>query len=112
MKLIAQPLPDNLGELIIIDSENLDAGNVARFKEMIQPHLAAPKLLILDLSRLDFVDSSGMGAMLSCLRTLQGRDGRLKLVGMGRRVQALFELLRMHRIFPIHATCADALASL
>jgi anti-sigma B factor antagonist len=57
-----------------------------------------------DLSHLRFVDSSGLGAMLSCLRQLNATGGDLKLCGMSKAVRAVFELVRMHRIFDIYDT--------
>jgi len=64
---------------------------------------------VLDLSRLRFVDSSGLGALLSCLRQLTGRGGDLRLSGMSKPVRALFELVRMHRIFDIYPTKEEAI---
>jgi anti-sigma B factor antagonist len=88
--------------------EELDAGNVAEFKRDIAPLLEAHANLALDLSRLRFVDSSGLGAFISCLRKLNAKGGDLKLCGMTKQVRAVFELVRMHRVFDILATKEDA----
>lgn len=93
----------------IIPVDELDAGNASEFKRDIAPVLQANTRLILDLSRLRFVDSSGLGAMLSCLRQLSARKGDLKLCGMSKQVRALFELVRMHRIFDIYGSREEAL---
>ncbi len=88
--------------------DELDASNAAEFKRDIAPVLQANSKLVLDLSRLRFVDSSGLGAMLSCLRQLSAKSGDLKLCGMSKQVRALFELVRMHRIFDIYGTKEEA----
>jgi anti-sigma B factor antagonist len=88
--------------------EELDAGNAAEFKRDIAPLLEAHANLVLDLSRLLFVDSSGLGAFISCLRNLNAKGGDLKLCGMSRPVRAVFELVRMHRVFDILATREEA----
>jgi anti-sigma B factor antagonist len=88
--------------------EELDAGNAAEFKRDIAPLLDAHAKLVLDLSRLRFVDSSGLGAFISCLRKLNAKGGDLKLAGMSKPVRAVFELVRMHRVFDILATREDA----
>jgi anti-sigma B factor antagonist len=88
--------------------EELDASNSGEFKRDIAPILESHAKLVLDLSRLRFVDSSGLGAMLSCLRQLSAKGGDLKLSGMSRQVRALFELVRMHRIFDIYSTREEA----
>jgi anti-sigma B factor antagonist len=64
---------------------------------------------VIDLSRLRFVDSSGLGAFISCLRKLNAKGGDLKLCGMSKQVRAVFELVRMHRIFDIFGTREEAL---
>ena len=88
--------------------EELDASNVAEFKRDMAPLLHAQRELVLDLSRLRFVDSSGMGAILSCLRQLTAKGGDLKLCGMSRQVRTVFELVRMHRILDIYGTAEEA----
>jgi anti-sigma B factor antagonist len=88
--------------------DELDASNAGEFKRDIAPVLQANTKLVLDLSRLRFVDSSGLGAMLSCLRQLTAKSGDLKLCGMSKQVRALFELVRMHRIFDIYGTKEEA----
>ena len=88
---------------------NLDAGNVKEFRAAIGAIADTHTTLVLDMSRLTFVDSSGLGALLSCLRTMKGKNGQLLLVGMTKPVRALFELVRMHRIFSIYNSLSDAL---
>ncbi len=93
----------------VLPMEELDASNAGEFKSAIAPALEIYAELVLDLSRLRFVDSSGLGAILSCLRQLSAKGGDLKLCGMTKQVRAVFELVRMHRIFNIYATQAEAL---
>ena len=112
MKLDIQPLNQVPGILIRIASDNLDAGNSNEFKQQIFPHLETNPNVFIDLGALNFVDSSGLGALLSCLRTMNNKENQLKLVGLTKPVRALFELVRMHRIFSIYNTVDEALASL
>ena len=92
----------------VVPVDELDASNAGEFKRDIAPVLQANTKVVLDLSRLRFVDSSGLGAMLSCLRQLSAKSGDLKLCGMSKQVRALFELVRMHRIFDIYGTKEEA----
>ncbi|HTA40997.1 MAG TPA: STAS domain-containing protein [Bryobacteraceae bacterium] len=104
---------DKLGDVNVaaIPVDELDASNAGEFKRDIAPVLQSGAKLVLDLSRLSFVDSSGLGAMLSCLRQLTARSGDLKLCGMSKQVRALFELVRMHRIFDIYGTREEAVGA-
>ncbi len=98
--------------IIAIRSGNLDARNAREFRESLLPMIEDMKVVILDMSQLDFVDSSGLGALLTCLRTMNNKEGELKLCALTKPVLALFELVRMHRLFSIYNTREEALASL
>jgi anti-sigma B factor antagonist len=89
--------------------EELDASNTAEFKDRMAPVLAEHDKVLLDLGQVHFIDSSGLGAMLSCLRQLGARGGDLKLCGLGKAVRSAFELVRLHRVLDIHETRAAAI---
>lgn len=82
------------------------------FKEQIAPLLGDNDVVLIDMGKLGFVDSSGLGALLSCLRTMNNKNGQLKLFALAKPVQALFELVRMHRIFSIYNNRDEAIAVL
>jgi anti-sigma B factor antagonist len=88
--------------------EELDASNAGEFKRDMASVLEANDKVVLDLSRVRFVDSSGLGAFISCLRKLNAKGGDLKLSGMSIAVRGVFELVRMHRVFDILPTRDDA----
>ena len=94
--------------VVQIPVDELDASNAAELKRDIAPVLDTNTRLVIDLSRLRFIDSSGLGAMLSCLRQLSAKNGDLKLCCMTQQVRAAFELVRMHRIFDIFSTREEA----
>jgi len=101
---------DTVGDVTVavVPMEELDASNSAEFKRDAAPLLESTLKLVFDLSRLRFVDSSGLGAFISCLRKLNAKGGDVKLCGMSKQVRAVFELVRMHRIFDIYATREEA----
>ena len=106
MDIVVNQLNDVAVATILV--EELDAGNVGDFRRDIAPVLEAHQRLVLDLSRLRFVDSSGLGAFISCLRKLNAAGGDLKLSAMSKPVRAVFELVRMHRVFDIFDTPEEA----
>jgi|ERR1700730_1183089 anti-sigma B factor antagonist len=101
---------DKIGNVAVavIPVDELDASNAGDLKRDIAPILEANTRLVIDLSHLRFVDSSGLGAMLSCLRQVTAKGGNLKLCGMSKQVRTTFELVRMHRIFDIFPTREEA----
>jgi anti-sigma B factor antagonist len=101
---------DKIGGIAIatVAADELDASNAGEFKRDIAPVLQANTRLVLDLSQLRFVDSSGLGAVVFCLHQFSSKSGDLKLCGMSKRVRGLFELVRLHRIFDIYGTKEEA----
>jgi anti-sigma B factor antagonist len=101
---------DTTGDVAVVrvPVEELDASNVGDFKRDMAPVLEAHTKLVFDLHRLHFTDSSGLGAFLSCLRHVNARGGDVKLCGMSPQVRAVFELVRLHRIFDIYSTPEEA----
>lgn len=102
MELMCEPIGDVM--VVVLAGAQLDASTAEEFKRDIMPVLEAHTQVVFDLSRLAFVDSSGLGAFLSCLRHVQAQGGDLKLCSLSQPVRALFELVRMHRIFHIFDT--------
>jgi anti-sigma B factor antagonist len=94
--------------VVLLPGQDLDAANTADFKSSIAPVLKAHSKVVFDLSQLRFIDSSGLGAFLSCLRQLSTAGGELKLCGMSSQVYQTFELVRMHRVFDIYTTRSEA----
>ena len=67
--------------------------------------------LVVDLQAVRFVDSSGLGALVSGFKNASSRNGNLKLSGLQLQVKSMFELTRLHRVFEIYADSAEALSS-
>ncbi len=97
--------------IIKICANMLDISKVSQFKETTLPLLKNQKKVIFDLGELPFVDSSGCGAILSCIRQVSAEDGELKICNTNKRVRTLFELIRMHKIVDIHNTRQEAMDS-
>lgn len=98
-------------KVVLIEAETLDANNSKSFKTAMSAFVTKGARVVLDLSRLKFVDSSGLGAMLSSLRQLNAASGDLRLCGMSKQIRALFELVRMHRVFEIYDSRDNAVRS-
>lgn len=58
--------------------------------------------LLVDMSQVDFIDSSGLGALVSALKRI-GRDGELKVRALTPPVKSMFELTRLDRVITIAA---------
>lgn len=74
-----------------------------------EPDLAADAAVLLDLSEVEFLDSSGLGAVVAA-RKLLGKGHQLALAGLQPAVEKVLRLTHMDRVFPIYAD-ADAFLS-
>ena len=68
--------------------------------------------VIVDLNQVPFIDSSGLAALVSGLKTLGGEAANLKLAAPQSQARLLFELTMFDRVFEIHDTVEDAQESL
>ncbi len=103
------PIGNEQGVTVIeVPVKELDAGNVGNLKADMAGFLEHSSKVVLDLHRTQFVDSSGLGAILSFLRQVTARNGEMKLCCMSKQVRAAFEVVRMHRIFDIFETREEA----
>jgi anti-sigma B factor antagonist len=97
--------------VVAVEDPRIDAARAPAFKDAMAERIDQGHVrLVLDLSRVDFVDSSGLGAIVSCLKRV-GPRGSLAVAGARGAVAKLFTLTRMDRVFPMHASVDDALKS-
>jgi anti-sigma B factor antagonist len=96
---------------VLLPGRTLDASNTAKFKSEVAPLIKAHKHMVFDLAGVEFMDSSGLGALLSCLRQVTAQKGDMKLCNMGKTVRVLCEVVRMHRVFDILDSREAAIAA-
>jgi anti-sigma B factor antagonist len=104
-------LVDKVGDVTVVDvkTEFLDASNNREFKERMVALLPGVKNLLLSLQNVQFIDSSGLASMLTCLKQLSASGGDMKICCVSSPVKALFELVKMNRIVEVCRTRDDAL---
>jgi anti-sigma B factor antagonist len=70
----------------------------------------APRAIVLDLSGVPYMDSSGVASLVKLLTRVRAKDIDLKLCGLTARVRSMFEITRLDSVFSIHPSVAEALA--
>ncbi len=87
---------------LTVHTPRLDAASARDFKKACE-ELWAPGIecLAIDLREVQFLDSSGVGALLSVYKKLPADKPSVKLLNVQPAVQTVIELLRLHRIFTI-----------
>jgi anti-sigma B factor antagonist len=88
--------------LCITEVEELAAANSTSFRDGARAAMTERQRNIeIDLSRTAFVDSCGLGTLISLHKTACSRNGLVRLLNPTPPVQQLLDLTRMHRIFEI-----------
>ena len=106
MELITEKVGDVT--VVILPEMDLDARNVNEFKRDVAALLNTTKKAVFDMSQVRFVDSSGVGAIFSCLRTLNAAGGDLKLCCPTNAVRIFFSLIRLSLVLGIFDTQEEA----
>lgn len=95
--------------LITLLNNQLDRDNAWSLGTNLAPILEQYTRVVIDMSNLRYIDSVGLGAILSYLKQLNVKGGDLKLCGVNRSVRFLLENVRMHQIFDMYQDRREAL---
>ncbi len=99
-----QLMAEERGDIMVIHAmeDRIDAAGAIQFKDrMRELTQSQPLRVVLDLSRVAFIDSSGLGAVVAVMKSL-GPERKLELSCLTNTVQKVFRLTRMDSVFTIH----------
>ncbi|WP_300032653.1 STAS domain-containing protein [uncultured Roseobacter sp.] len=98
--------------IVSVQDSRIDASVALEFKDAMRSETdGGPDLVVLDLSNVEFIDSSGLGAIVAAMKNM-GADRKLALAGLTPTVQRVFQLTRMDSVFSVFPTLDGALAEL
>lgn len=100
------------GQVVVlqVDEERLDAHNSEVLKQELARLFEEGKTKVLvDLQPVRFIDSSGLGALVSGFKNASTRQASLKLSSLQSQVKSMFELTRLHRVFDTYETTQEAI---
>ena len=108
---IKTELTEGISVLFVME-DRLDANNSEELKaELRRLFENGTKDLVIDLKQILFIDSSGLGVLVSGYKNASILHGSLKLSNLQSQVKSMFELTRLHRVFDIFITVDEALQS-
>lgn len=97
-------------DIVTVDADRIDAAVAIQFKDCMREALTdAQGRFVLDLHRVTFIDSSGLGAIVAAMK-LMPPGSKLELAGLTPAVDKVFRMTRMDSIFAIHADAQTATA--
>ncbi|MEP3640215.1 MAG: STAS domain-containing protein [Paracoccaceae bacterium] len=103
---------ENSLQIVSVSNARIDAAVAIEFKDAMRTQTeSGSDVVVLDLSSVQFIDSSGLGAIVASMKQM-GRDRKLALAGLTPTVEKVFRLTRMDSVFPLFTTLDGALNAL
>lgn len=102
------------GEIYIIDvNGEMDLYNSYKLKELVMKMLQKNvKNFIINLAQVDYIDSSGIGALIFICSTIKKMNLKLAISNVHGSVKKVIELTKLMKYFPLAATVEEALSTL
>ena len=92
-----------VGGRVVYESEG-------EFRSTISNLLDADKVnIVLDLSNLSYINSSGLGILINLLKTAQRRGGDIKLANLQGEIRELFSITSLDQVFGIYSSVEEAI---
>lgn len=96
--------PNSDGFEIVVEVSSFEACTIEEFRTALgRSCMSGAQNVVVDLSRVEMIDSSAIGALLSVQKRLTDPAERVTLRGARPAVLSVIELLRLHRVFRIEA---------
>lgn len=93
---------------VITLAGDIDIQTAPALREQLASLPPAPQVIVVDLSAVEFLDSSGVGALVGAAATLRAAGGSLRLACPPPRVQKVFRISRLAEVIPIYDDVDDA----
>lgn len=102
---------DPKGAVVISVDGQLIVGNRHELKQKVMDALdVGERKIVIDFTNTGYIDSSGLGALVSLSKKVRDQGGELKLAGLNEDLRTLFELTKLDTLFTIADTPEQALA--
>src|SRR6056297_284199 len=95
--------------IIVKISGDIDAYHSPKMKEEMEGYIKGDfKNIILDFQGVPYIDSAGLGTLVSILREVRNYQKELKIVALRKNIKRIFEMTRLDNIFNIYDTIEEA----
>src|SRR6059036_4244825 len=96
-------------DIVVVDVEGqLIVGNRQELKQKVLDELErGEKKFLIDFSQTGYIDSSGLGVLVSLSKKIREQGGDLRLCGLNEDLQTLFELTKLDTLFAITRTAEE-----
>jgi anti-anti-sigma factor len=102
------------GICVISVEGNIALDGVNEAKTYLRPHMENQDLkgILINFEKVNFIDSSGIGLIVSVFKAMQQREGKFALSNLSKKNEEIFTITRLNKILDIYSTEGEALSSL
>ena len=103
-----------VGDVTVIDAAGrITLGEGAsQFRDTVRDLVTkGQKKILLNLAEVSYIDSSGIGELVSGFTTVTNGGGQLKLVGLSKRIKDLLQITKLYTVFDVYDDEAAAIRS-
>ncbi len=102
---------EEMGEVLLVRPQftRLDASAAVEFRDKLSSHMEGHQLVVMALGKVDFVDSSGLGSLISLFKRLPP-GGAIRLAEASPAIERLLKLTRLDRVLPSFGSIQQAMA--
>lgn len=105
--------PQDEDRIVLVLNGRLDLVSATAFRSAIDDTVNhGPKRVVVDLSGVPFIDSSGLGALVGAFKRTTGAGGKLRIAGASHQVRDVLSIMRLDQLLPPYLTVEDALEGL
>jgi anti-anti-sigma factor len=113
MEFSTKPVPDRSDAIIVHVGGEIDSQSAEQFREDLVSLITGDvRHLVLNLSDLSYINSSGLGALVAAYKRVRSLDGSVRLCHVRGAIAEVMKLIRLHTIVDIFDTEEAACASL
>lgn len=101
------------GERTVVDvAGEIDVYTAPQLREQLVELVDSGRYdLVIDMERVEFLDSTGLGVLVGGLKRVRAHDGSLRLVCTQERILKIFRITGLTKVFPIHSSVGDAISA-
>ncbi len=105
------PVSEEPGRVVVRLAGEVDLEHAPGVRRLLLDCVGRGKDMLVDLSRVDYIDSSGIASLIEALQATKARGTGFGLVAVSAQAMRVLELARLDRVFAIHADLAAACRS-
>jgi len=110
MKTVVRKV-DNMVILDLKGKITIGAGDIMLREHINKVLEQGEKNILLNMAEVTYMDSSGMGELISCYTSVTNRGGKLKLLNLTKKIQNLLQITQLITIFEVYESEAEGVAS-